>query len=89
MRADNRLDETPMAPVACTRCRAVVDVRKSSWDQTSVQWSADASRRCLQRGDAERLIAHAGRGVFLACSALQESIVDALRRGDLALVHDE
>lgn len=87
--ADNRLDDAPMAPVACTRCGAVVDVRKSSWNQTSVQWSTDASARCLQRRDSERLIAGAGRGVFLVCSALRDSIVDAVRRGDLVVVSDE
>ena len=32
--------DAPMVPVACRRCGAAVLARKSSWDQTSVQWSA-------------------------------------------------
>ena len=35
-----------------------------------------------------KMLAHAGRGVFLACSALGESIVDAVRRGDLSIVDE-
>ena len=86
--ADNRLDEMPMAPVACRNCGAQVLARKSSWNQTSVQWNADATARCAERREAQKISAHAGRGVFLACSALSESIVDAVRRGDLSIVDE-
>lgn len=85
---DNRLDEMPMVPVACRTCGALVLARKSTWSQTSVQWNADATARCHQRAQAAKISAHAGRGVFLACSALGESIVDAVRRGDLAIVDE-
>jgi hypothetical protein len=85
---DNRLDEMPMVPVVCRSCGARVLARKSTWNQTSVQWNADAVARCAERAEAQRLSAHAGRGVFLACSALSESIVDAVRRGDLSIVDE-
>lgn len=88
VREDNRLDEMPMVPVVCRSCGARVLARKSTWNQTSVQWNADAAARCAERAEAQRLSAHAGRGVFLACSALSESIVDAVRRGDLSIVDE-
>jgi hypothetical protein len=75
-----------MVPVACSRCGACVLARKSSWNQTTVQWNAEASAACLERRDAENLAAHAGRGLFLACSALSGSILDAVRNGDLPVV---
>ncbi|MGO9926375.1 MAG: ferredoxin [Mycobacterium sp.] len=87
VREDNRLDEMPMMPVACRNCGAEVLARKSSWNQTSVQWNADATARCAERAEAQ-MSAHAGRGVFLACSALSESIADAVRRGDLSVVDE-
>jgi hypothetical protein len=88
VREDNRLDEMPMMPVACRNCRARVLVRKSSWNQTSVQWNADATARCIERAEAQKISAHAGRGVFLACSALSESILDAVRHGGVAIVDE-
>ncbi|ORA15497.1 ferredoxin [Mycobacterium arosiense] len=88
VREDNRLDEMPMAPIVCRNCAAQVLVRKSSWNQTSVQWNAEATARCAERADAERVSAHADRGVFLACAALNESITAAVRRGDLPLVDE-
>jgi hypothetical protein len=87
-RADNRLDDMPMMPVACRDCGARVLVRKSTWNQTSVQWNADATARCTERAEAEKVAAHASRGVFLVCSALRESILDAVRDGDLAIVDE-
>jgi hydrogenase maturation factor HypF (carbamoyltransferase family) len=88
VRPDNRLADSPMVPVACRRCGARVSARKSSWNQTSVQWDAEASARCLERRDAENLAVHAARGLFLACSALNDSIVDAVRHGDLPVVDE-
>lgn len=85
LRPDNRLDDMPMAPVACGNCGACVLVRKSSWNQTSVQWNADASAACAERRDADRIAAH-HRAPFLACSALRESIVSAVAAGELAIV---
>jgi len=85
---DNRLDEMPMTPVVCRHCGARVLARKSSWNQTSVQWNADATARCAERAEAQKMSAHASRGVFLVCSALSESIADAVRHGDLTIVDD-
>jgi hypothetical protein len=88
VRADNRLDDMPMMPVACRDCGARVLVRKSSWNQTSVQWDADATARCAERREAQKMSGPGGRGVFLVCSALGESILDAVRRGDLSIVDE-
>ncbi len=83
VRADNRLDEMPMVPVTCRRCGAGVLVRKSSWNQTSVQWNADASARCAERLESRRI---AGHGLFLVCSALRDSIEGAVTTGELTIV---
>jgi hypothetical protein len=88
LRQDNRFDEMPMMPVECHSCGARVLARKSSWNQTSVQWNADATARCAERIQAQQMSAHAGRGVFLVCSALSESIRDAVRHGDLSIVDE-
>jgi hypothetical protein len=88
VRRDNRLADSPMVPVACSRCGACVLARKSSWNQTSVQWNAEASAACLERRDAENLAALSGRGLFLACSALSGSILNAVRTGDLPVVDE-
>jgi hypothetical protein len=88
VRTDNRLDEMPMMPVTCRNCGARVLARKSSWNQTSVQWNADATARCAERAEAQKMSAHASRGLFLACAALSESIVDAVGRGDLTIVDE-
>jgi hypothetical protein len=88
VREDNRLDEMPMAPVACQTCGAGVLVRKSSWNQTTVQWNADATARCAERAEARKLAAHGSRGVFVVCSALSASILQAVRSGDLAIVDE-
>jgi hypothetical protein len=82
MAPDNRLDTMPMAPVTCRHCAARVLVRKSSWNQTSVQWNADASARCSER------TARGSRDVFLVCLALRDSIVGAVRQGDLPIVDE-
>jgi len=86
VRPDNRLADSPMVPVDCRRCGACVSARKSSWNQTSVQWSAEAQASCLERRDAQHLAAHSERGLFPGCSALTDSIVDAVRAGDLPVV---
>ena len=84
-RTDNRLQDMPMAPVDCLRCGAHVSVRKSSWNQTSVQWNAEASARCWERRDTTRAAGN-GWGLFLACAALRDSLDAAVAAGDLAVV---
>jgi hypothetical protein len=85
---DNRLSECPMVSVSCRRCAAHVLARKSSWNQTSVQWNADASAACLERHNSQNSVAYSGRDVFLACSALTGSIIEAVRHGDLSVVDE-
>jgi hypothetical protein len=85
---DNRLADSPMVPLYCRRCGAAVLARKGSWDQTSVQWNAGASAACLQRRDLYNSAAYSGRGVFLGCSALTDSIVGAVGDGDLPMVDE-
>jgi hypothetical protein len=88
LRADDRLADVPMTTVECSRCTAEVLARKSSGNQTSVQWDASALRRCAERREAERLTGTEGHRLFLACSALDGAIADAVRRGKLPLVDD-
>jgi hypothetical protein len=88
VRPDNRLAEAPMTTVQCERCAAAVLVRKSSANQTSVQWNSRAVTGCIERSDAARLTAYGGRGLFLTCSALSASIVRAARRGDVQIVDE-
>ena len=85
---DNRLSDSPMFPVDCGRCGAQVLARKSSWNQTSVQWTAGALAACLQRRDPDNSVAYSGQGVFLGCSALTDSIVGAVGDGDLPVVDE-
>ena len=87
VRPDNRLADAPMVPVECLRCEAEVLARKSTWDQTSVQWNAEASARCQERPDADKLVCH-GRGLFLTCSALRDSLMAAARKGALPIVDE-
>jgi hypothetical protein len=87
VRVDVRLSDCPLVSVACRRCGSIVLVRKSSWNQTSVQWNADASARCLERRTASPT-AWSKRGIFLTCAALNESIVDGVRRGDVPVVDE-
>lgn len=88
IRTDNRLNEAPMVPVNCRRCGAEVQVRKSSWNQTSVQWTDTALKRCEERCAAIQLTCCQTRTHFLACSALSESIVDATRTGALTIIDE-
>lgn len=85
---DNRLEDAPMVPVECRRCAATVLARKSSWQQTSIQWSAAAYEACHERSAADMISAHRPRGVFLACAELKASIVDAVRRGEVNVVDE-
>ncbi|WP_445165479.1 ferredoxin [Mycolicibacterium sp. Dal123E01] len=87
VRPDNRLADAPMVSVGCRECGARVEVRKSSWEQTSVQWNADATAACVQRKSAQALAGH-GSGVFLVCSALRDSIDEAVRRGQVRVLDE-
>ena len=87
VRSDNRLLDAPMRPVVCRRCSAEVEVRKSSWQQTSVQWDAAARAACHERRTAIPGPGPNGN-FFEACSALQESIQQAATAGTLPVPDD-
>lgn len=84
VRSDVRLADGPMLPVDCHQCGGRVEVRKSSRDQTSIQWHAEAVRRCV-----ERRAAHPGTGpnggFFSGCTALRDSVRAATARGDIPI----
>lgn len=85
IRPDVRLDDGPMRPVSCRACSAVVEVRKSSWEQTSIQWSTEAIARCQERRPGNY---GADTLAFEGCRKLSESIHDAVADGTLAVQSD-
>lgn len=82
VRPDNRLTDGPMTPVGCATCGASVEARKSSWEQTSVQWHEDSVQRCLERRASSPRPGTNG-AAFPGCQALRESIRAAAVRGEL------
>jgi hypothetical protein len=85
--SDNRFLDEAMRPVECRRCSARVEVRKSSWQQTSVQWDAAATAACQERPGAQPLPGPNG-DFFESCSALQESIQEAALAGAVPVPDD-
>jgi hypothetical protein len=61
--------------LACARCDAVVRVRKSSPQQTSVQWTKAAESVCSTRLSA----------LVPTCPDLRASIDDAVRSGRMGV----
>jgi hypothetical protein len=59
--------------LSCARCYALVRVRKSSPQQTSVQWTTSAEKTCVARLNA----------LVPTCPDLRASIDDAVRWGRL------
>ncbi len=82
VRPDVRLDTAPMQQVRCDRCLAAVAVRKSSWDQTSIQWHQDALATCQERRNPMPTWGPNG-GYFLGCTALRDSIRRAAVTGEI------
>lgn len=87
-RADVRLDDGAMEPVTCGSCAARVEVRKSSWDQTSIQWHADAADACLERR-AQTHGSGPNGGSFAGCSALGLAIRESAVSGALSVQSGE
>lgn len=87
-RPDVRFETAPMEPVSCETCGTRVMARKSSWDQTSLQWSANAMAVCVERHGFVRASGPNG-GVFPGCNALRASVREAAVRGDLGVVSTE
>ncbi|MDN5892810.1 MAG: hypothetical protein L0H93_02190 [Nocardioides sp.] len=87
VRPDNRLDDGPMHQVTCAACSALVQVRKSSFEQTSIQWSDDALDTCVERRAASPRPGPNGE-TFSGCQSLRESIRGAVEHGDLPVQDD-
>lgn len=86
VRPDVRLEDAPMISVTCAACGSRVEARKSSWEQTTIQWHGEALETCLERrGSAAR--PGPNGGTFFGCSALLSSIREAAVRGEV-LVQD-
>ncbi len=82
-RPDVRLESAPMRPVTCATCGAAVLARKSSWDQSTVQWTAAALDRCTERRTTTEVSDRPNRNAFAGCTALRSSIREAAVRGSL------
>lgn len=84
VRPDNRLETQALQSVSCQACGAQVLARKSSWDQTSVQWSAQALAVCRERCTDRTRTDELGR--FSGCGALRDTIRAAAVSGALPVV---
>ena len=82
VRPDVRLENGPMTRVQCRTCGTCVEARKSSWDQTSIQWSRDALEACVERRACSPRPGPNG-ATFLGCAALAETLRGAAIGGDL------
>ncbi len=78
-----------MVPVKCVSCGAGVLARKSSWDQTTVQWSTDALASCVERAPVLPPSERPNRNAFLGCPRLTASLRDAAVRGTLPIQDEE
>lgn len=86
-RPDVRLGDAPMSPVTCGTCGAHVQARKSSWEQTTIQWSAEAVAACEERGGTAARTGPNGT-TFLGCTALGRSLREAAVTGALPVLDD-
>ncbi len=77
-----------MQQVRCRACTASVTARKSSWDQTTIQWHDDAVEACLERRAASPRPGPNG-GTFSGCQELRQSIREAAVAGTLEVVSHE
>jgi hypothetical protein len=76
-----RVDERDgaMSEVFCRRCATSVLVRKSSAAQTSVQWRGESWATCTELAHKRAAGQHPAQ--VPTCSALKESIDEAVRDG--------
>ncbi|MEU5838735.1 ferredoxin [Streptomyces diacarni] len=82
VRSDSRFLDAPLVPVSCRVCGAGVRVRKSTWDQTSVQWDGEALASCTERRASGPGPGPSGE-VFRGCGALAEAIREAAVLGEV------
>lgn len=78
-----------MQPVPCATCGAEVLARKSSWDQSTVQWNAAALAQCLERRTTPTSSTRPNRNAFPGCSALRDTVRAAAVAGRLDVQSDE
>ncbi|MDK1361217.1 hypothetical protein QNO00_13205 [Arthrobacter sp. zg-Y1219] len=83
--SDVRLIDTPMQPLGCGECAATVLVRKSDWQQTSIQWNAAAQNACRERPLSCRGDNPAEQ--FAGCETLAASIRQASVEGRIEVVY--
>ncbi|XBB66554.1 hypothetical protein ABFU82_20960 [Nocardioides sp. WV_118_6] len=87
VRPDVRLETAPMSPVSCETCGAAVEARKSSWEQTSIQWHAADTERCLERRAA--MPPRIEGTLFTGCASLRQALSRAVDRGELPVLMDD
>lgn len=81
-RADQRLYlESGLRQVTCQGCGTVVRVKKSSPQQTSIQWTTRAVRQCAEF--AARVALGETTALVDGCGTLRETIERAVREGQL------
>ena len=81
--ADRRAHlEGGLVAVTCGHCGAGVRVKKSSPQQTSVQWNRRAVRECAEF--AEKVAAGGSTALIATCAKLRDSIERAASDGRLA-----
>lgn len=89
VRPDVRLENGPMQPVECTGCGAGVLARKSSWDQTTIQWTNEAMEACVERKQSLPPNERPNRNAFMGCGALKESVRVAAVKGQLDIQDED
>lgn len=82
---DTRLIEIPMQPLDCTECVARVLVRKSTWQQTSIQWTPEALEACRERPATQR--GEQPKDRFIGCESLRAEVREATIQGKLNVVY--
>ena len=85
--SDARLIEIPLQPLDCTECVARVMVRKSTWQQTSIQWTAEALEACRER--PATLCGEQPKDRFVGCETLRAEVREATIEGRLNVVYRE
>lgn len=83
--SDARLLEIPLQSLDCTECVARVLVRKSTWQQTSIQWTEEALEACRER-PATRC-GERPKDRFIGCESLRNEIREATNDGRLEVAY--
>jgi len=87
VRTDIRLLDVPMQDLSCQACAASVQVRKATWQQTSIQWDETGTASCQER--AKYLEEGGKTSEFRGCEQLAETIRQATADGRIEVVYQE